>query len=38
MEGINIDGNTLYRRLEKIYKVWKTEVIIKFYKKLVKIC
>jgi len=26
MEGIKIDGNVFYRRLEKIHKIWKTEV------------
>ena len=26
MEGIKIDGNAFYRRIEKIYRVWKTDV------------
>ena len=26
MEGIKIDGNVFYRRIEKIHRVWKSEV------------
>lgn len=31
MEPIKLDGNTLYRRLERIYKVWRQEVPIFIY-------
>jgi hypothetical protein len=27
MEGIKIDGNVFYRRLEKIYNAWKSEEV-----------